>query len=111
MTSLEKRSARNAKRERKRLNNERHQFVLDHTFEDDRGLRRCKKHGKVYYGKEGKAHAGLIEYLRHPQSDPGAVTYGCNYTRGWHIGHPGGWKSLGRLMDEAEGIYRMADAS
>lgn len=77
------------------------------THIGDDGLRRCNKHGKVYYGSAGKAHEGLIAYLRHPQADPGAVTYGCRYTGGWHIGHPQGWKSLGRLMDEAAGVYRM----
>ena len=103
MTRSEKRAAQ---RERAL---KRSAFVMARTYVDDRGMRRCKQHGKVYYGTEGKAHAGLLEYLRHPQGDPGAVTYGCRFTRGWHIGHPGGWKSLGRLIDEADGVRRMAD--
>lgn len=103
---MSKAEKRTAQRERAL---KRSAFVMTHTYTDERGLRRCKKHSKVYYGTEGQAHAGLIAYLRHPQSDPGAVVYGCQYTRGWHIGHPGGWKSLGRLIDEADGVFRMAE--
>ena len=81
------------------------------TYVDDRQRRRCLKHGKIYYSTDTKAYKALLEYLRHPQGDPGAVIYGCRYTRGWHIGHPGGWKSLARVEAEASGVKRMEKVS
>lgn len=73
--------------------------IQERTFEGRDGQRRCRRHGKVTYRTEDVAHVALIEHARSPDVDPGLVVYHCEFTGGWHLGHPGGWKSLQRVME------------
>lgn len=72
------------------------------TFIGPDGKRRCKKHGKVAYAKAGQAHTARVELTRAGLVDPGLEVYGCSYSGSWHLGHPDRWRSLERLVREAE---------
>lgn len=63
---------------------------------------RCQRHGKVLHPSEEDAQARLIEITRGGTHDPGLVVYECKSSGAWHTGHPGGWRSLGRLIEEGQ---------
>lgn len=81
--------------------------ITERSFERGRlrlgndGRYRCTRHNKLFYPTKETAHDGLVEHARNPQMDPGAVAYGCDFSAGFHIGHPGGWKSLQRCLELA----------
>ena len=65
-------------------------------------LRICNRHTKATYLTEVHAHDAMLDYFKQG-GDPGALVYRCKTTRGWHFGHPGGWKSLERIINESAG--------
>lgn len=65
------------------------------------GRRFCRKHDKVWYRTPADAYAALIECARGGRHDPGLAWYRCGFSRGYHVGHSGAWKSLQRLLEAA----------
>lgn len=60
---------------------------------------RCKRHGKLCWPTAETAHAARVASLRTGRYDPGLEVYRCDRGDWWHLGHPGGWKSLQRRME------------
>lgn len=68
------------------------------------GLVQCHQHSKVWYPTEADARRSLVELVQRGTHDPGLEAYWCDASNGWHLGHAGGWKSLGRRIREAQGL-------
>ncbi len=64
---------------------------------------RCKRHGKIVYRTTELAHAARIACIKSGTYDPGLSIFGCGLTHGYHLGHPGGWKSLQRIGELSGG--------